>query len=292
MQAGADGRHFKSILQHFHPHHSILRNLVDTCCELDCLRSLSLFSHTLSYPKCRPKVIEASDASCQFFKAIDLRFPLLESTQEATFIPNDISLSADETSILLLTGPNMGGKSTILRQTCLAVILAQIGCYVPAKSCDLTVFDRIFTRLGAQDNIVMGRSTFMMEMDDVASVLKKATSRSLVVLDELGRGTSTIDGMAIAKSVMLYIMRNIKCLTMTATHYRPLALELESTPGVLCQYMACKAGSDEHRVSFLYKLVSGVSPKSFGLNVALMAGIKSEVFLNSCKLFRLSQKPT
>lgn len=213
----------------------------------------------------------------------ELRHPCITTDRLASFIPNDVRLGmvgeqqeggnkADE-RIVLLTGPNMGGKSTLLRQTCLAIIMAQVGCYVPARSCVLSPVDRIFTRLGANDNIIAGQSTFMVELMDTSRILRDAGPRSLVILDELGRGTSTFDGMAIAQATLLYLTRVNRPIGLFATHYRPLAVDLEREPGISCQYMSCALDAGDRRVTFLYKLTRGISPKSYGMNVAAMAGL-------------------
>jgi DNA mismatch repair protein MSH6 len=178
----------------------------------------------------------------------------------------------------------MGGKSTLLRQVCLAVILAQIGCYVPASSFVLSPVDRIFTRLGANDNIMAGRSTFLVELLDTAKILREATSHSLVILDELGRGTSTFDGMAIAHATLLHLLRRQRPLALFATHYRPLAIDCQQETGVLCRYLDCATDPDSRRVTFLYKLTLGISPKSYGMNVAAMAGLPNDLLLEASKV--------
>lgn len=149
------------------------------------------------------------------------------------FVPNDtlISPNQDQT-LLLVTGPNMGGKSTLLRQTCIAVILAQIGCYVPAESLTLTPVDRIFTRLGASDRILEGKSTFYVEMEETRNIISFATFKSLAIVDELGRGTSTFDGYSIAHAVLKFLVNNLRCRTLFATHYHMLLDEFRGTPGV------------------------------------------------------------
>jgi DNA mismatch repair protein MSH6 len=155
--------------------------------------------------------------------------------------------------------------------------LAQIGCYVTARECQISPIDRIFTRLGANDNIIAGQSTFMVELLDTAKIIKNATPRSLVILDELGRGTSTFDGMAIAHAVLLYLSRVSRCVGLFATHYRPVALDFLTEPSVSCQFMSCEVDQDKRRVTFLYKLAPGISPKSYGMNVAAMAGLPMEL---------------
>lgn len=272
---------YADLLRQFDSHtRSIWRTTVEQVARIDCLLSLTRASELMAYPKCLPQLIdEGHDGGGAFLDVTDLRHPC--AADPASFIPNDIKLGAkgNETGdrVLLLTGPNMGGKSTLLRQVCLAVILAQIGCYVPASTCQLAPVDRIFTRLGANDNIIAGKSTFLVELLDAAKILKEATPRSLVILDELGRGTSTFDGMAIAHSVLLHLVRHSRPLTLFATHYRPLAMDCLAEAGVNCSYMNCLTDAGSKRVTFLYKLVSGVSPKSYGMNVAAMAGLPPEL---------------
>ncbi|KAK3034368.1 hypothetical protein RJ639_032266 [Escallonia herrerae] len=204
-------------------------------------------------------------------------------------VPNDIHLGEFTDGYLprtlLLTGPNMGGKSTLLRATCIAVVLAQLGCYVPRELCVLSLVDIIFTRLGATDRIMTGESTFLfIECTEIASVLQNATQDSLVILDELGRGTSTFDGYAIAYAVFRHLVEKVNCRLLFATHYHPLTKEFGSHPHVTLQHMACTfklKPEDSHQgnqeLVFLYRLASGACPESYGMLVALMAGIPKRV---------------
>ena len=204
--------------------------------------------------------------------------PCVTLTSKKNFIPNDTHLDAgDNQQLLLVTGPNMGGKSTLLRQTALAVVLAQMGCYVPAESCELTPVDRVFTRIGASDRILEGKSTFFIEMEETKNVLQFATNRSLAILDELGRGTSTFDGYSIAHAVMGHITKKINCLTLFSTHYHMLLDEFKEHPGVQSYHMAFVTSDTTDQVVFLYKFIRGECPSSFGLNVAKMAGLPSWV---------------
>lgn len=171
----------------------------------------------------------------------------------------------------------MGGKSTLLRQTALAAILAQIGCFVPAESCELTPVDRVFTRIGASDRILEGKSTFYVEMEETKNLLKCATPRSLAILDELGRGTSTFDGYSIANAVMQYLVRQLNCMTLFSTHYHMLLDEFREFPGVKTFHMAYNANEAGDHVIFLYKFIQGECPASFGINVARMAGLPQRV---------------
>lgn len=185
----------------------------------------------------------------------------------------------------------MGGKSTLLRQTCLIAILAQIGCFVPAEKCEVTPFDRIFTRLGASDRILLGQSTFFVELAETAVALRGATRRSLVIMDELGRGTSTFDGTAIASASVKHLVESNKCLTLFATHYHSLLEDWKDKPSVRLGHMECfveengtmdesEDGEQSEKgsnITFLYTLGEGSCPKSFGINVARLAGLPEEV---------------
>ncbi len=168
----------------------------------------------------------------------------------------------------------------MLRQTCIAVIMAQIGCYVPASKCRLTPVDRIFTRIGANDNILAGQSTFMVELSETSKILREATPRSLVILDELGRGTSTFDGYAIAYSVLKYLTTHVRCLGLFSTHYGMLTQEFESNSLIRLMFMSFFSDENKREVTFLYKLTDGVCPKSYGMNVASMAGLLPKVLLS------------
>ncbi|KAF9427910.1 DNA mismatch repair protein msh6 [Podila epigama] len=243
--------------------------------ELDCLGSLSKSSMALGSPACRPEFVEDSEKSVLELEG--LRHPCVIPGIAADFIPNDTVLGGSNPNLILLTGPNMGGKSTLLRQTCVAVIMAQLGCYVPAEKCRLTAFDRIFTRIGANDNILAGQSTFMVELSETSKILAEATERSIVILDELGRGTSTFDGYAIAYSVLHELSVRIGCLGLFSTHYGTLTEEFERDPNVALKHMACQVDQANREVTFLYKLVDGVCEKSYGMNVAHMAGVPRKI---------------
>ena len=172
----------------------------------------------------------------------------------------------------------MGGKSTLLRQTCLAIILAQMGCFVPADRLIFTPVDRIFTRLGASDRILEGKSTFFVEMEETKSIVSQSTRRSLVIIDELGRGTSTFDGYSIANAVLSYLVRKIKCRSLFATHYHMLLDDFRNCPGVQSYHMACKEDPKlPDVIRFLYKFKKGECPQSFGMNVALMSGLDKKI---------------
>nr|GMD26782.1 DNA mismatch repair protein MSH6 [Ipomoea batatas] len=274
----------KSILQRligrFCEHHSIWRELISTIAELDVLISLSIASDYYEGPTCRPHIRELpSQDNLPCLVAKSLGHPILrtDSLDKGAFVSNDVTLGgAGHSSFILLTGPNMGGKSTLLRQVCLAVILAQVGADVPAASFDLSPVDRIFVRMGAKDHIMAGQSTFLTELLETASMLSSATRNSLVALDELGRGTSTSDGQAIAESVLEHFVHKVQCRGMFSTHYHRLAIDYQQDPQVSLCHMACHVGEGLgglEEVTFLYKLTLGACPRSYGVNVARLAGL-------------------
>ena len=193
------------------------------------------------------------------------------------FVPNDIYLDDDKQQIIIITGPNMAGKSALLRQTALIVLLAQVGCYVPAESAKIGLVDKIFTRVGASDNISLGESTFMVEMTEAANILNNVTGRSLVLFDELGRGTSTYDGISIAWAIVEYLNQNAKGRprTLFATHYHELNEMERQLPAIRNYNVSVKEVGD--KVIFLRKLVPGGSEHSFGIHVAEIAGMPKSI---------------
>ncbi|XP_021741550.1 DNA mismatch repair protein MSH7-like [Chenopodium quinoa] len=261
------------------------------CC-IDVLRSFATIAIDSSGSMCRPSILPQSTSTvCQNNEGPTLKFkglwhPFALRESGGLPVPNDIVLGKDTNGhlprTLLLTGPNMGGKSTLLRAACLAVILAQLGCYVPCETCSLSVADIIFTRLGATDRIMTGESTFYIECAETASVLQNATQDSLVLLDELGRGTSTFDGYAIAYAVFRHLIEKVNCRLLFATHYHPLTKEFASHPHVSLQHMSCamkprSSTGEDFDLVFVYRLATGACPSSYGLQVALMAGIPKQV---------------
>ena len=196
-----------------------------------------------------------------------------------SYVPNNITMSQSTTRALLVTGPNMGGKSSYVRSVALIAIMAQIGSFVPATSATLGILDAVFTRMGAFDNMMSGESTFMVELSETSDILKLATDRSLVVLDELGRGTSTHDGVAIAASVLDYLVRERKCLTLFITHYQMLARMANGFPGGELKNVHMRFTEEEgsDNVTFLYEVGEGVAHRSYGLNVARLANISQRV---------------
>ncbi|MBO4947397.1 MAG: DNA mismatch repair protein MutS, partial [Lachnospiraceae bacterium] len=206
------------------------------------------------------------------------RHPVVEKMiPNDLFIRNDTELDINENRIAIITGPNMAGKSTYMRQTALIVLLAQMGCYVPADQADIGIVDRIFTRVGASDDLASGQSTFMVEMSEVANILRNATVNSLLILDEIGRGTSTYDGLSIAWSVVEYIsnFHRLGAKTLFATHYHELT-ELEGQlPGVHNYCIAVKEQGDD--IVFLRKIMRGGADRSYGIQVAKLAGLPQDV---------------
>ena len=215
----------------------------------------------------------------------DARHPVVESVQgPGRFVPNTIELSNRESQVLIITGPNMSGKSTYIRQAAVLTLLSQIGSMVPASSARLGLVDRIFTRVGASDDLAGGRSTFMVEMVETASMLNQATKRSLAILDEIGRGTSTYDGLAIARAVVEFIhdSRNVGCKTLFATHYHEMTELGESL--ARARNMRVEVAEDDGRVSFLYRIVPGGADRSYGVHVARLAGMPSSVITRALEI--------
>ncbi|GKZ20743.1 DNA mismatch repair protein msh6 [Aspergillus brasiliensis] len=241
--------------------------------QLDCLISLAKASSSLGQPSCRPVFVDDERSVLEFE---ELRHPCLISSV-GDFIPNDIQLGGTHANIDLLTGANAAGKSTVLRMTCVAVIMAQIGCYLPCQSARLTPVDRIMSRLGANDNIFAAQSTFFVELSETKKILSEATPRSLVILDELGRGTSSYDGVAVAQAVLHHVATHIGALGFFATHYHSLAAEFEGHPEIAPKRMRIHVDDEERRVTFLYKLEDGVAEGSFGMHCAAMCGIPDKV---------------
>jgi DNA mismatch repair protein MutS len=239
---------------------------------LDVLAALAEDAAVNNYIK--PHVHDGDDLT-----VVDARHPVVERRTAAgdAFVPNDITLNAGTCQLIILTGPNMGGKSTYLRQTALLCLMAQAGSFVPARSAKVPLVDRIYARVGASDNIARGHSTFMVEMQETANILHTATSRSLVVLDEIGRGTATFDGLSIAWAVAEFLATNAKVRpkTLFATHYHELTDLADATPGVVNFHVAAREWKDD--IIFLRKIVPGRSDRSYGIQVARLAGLPRTV---------------
>jgi DNA mismatch repair protein MutS len=245
--------------------------------EVDVLSSLAHIAALRNY--CRPQLLASTEGDAGDLEIIEGRHPVIEQQEMAggseRFVPNDLYLNASTHTILLLTGPNMGGKSTYLRQTALIVILAQMGSFVPARSARLSVVDRVFTRIGASDNLARGRSTFMVEMTETAAILHTATARSLILLDEVGRGTSTYDGLAIAWAAIEYLHARVRAKTLFATHYFELTELADQLTGVKNYHVSVKETGGG--IVFLRKVEPGAADRSYGIEVAKLAGLPNEV---------------
>ena len=205
---------------------------------------------------------------------IDGRHPVVESVIKDEYTPNDVIMD-EKTNVLLITGPNMSGKSTYMRELAIIIILCQIGSFVPAKEANLCIFDKIFTRIGASDDLVGGESTFMVEMKESAIALKNATKNSLILFDELGRGTSTYDGMSLAGAIIEYIETNIKCKTLFSTHYHELTKMSEIFDGIKNVHVSIY--EENGNIKFLHKVKDGAVDKSYGINVAKLANLPNKV---------------
>jgi DNA mismatch repair protein MutS len=239
--------------------------------EVDVLSGLAHLAALRNY--CRPRFDDSGD-----LEIVEGRHPVIEQQEIGggeRFVPNDLYLNATTHTVLVLTGPNMGGKSTYLRQAALIVILAQMGSFVPARSARLGVVDRVFTRIGASDNVARGRSTFMVEMTETAAILHTATPRSLILLDEVGRGTSTYDGLAIAWAAIEYIHARTRAKTLFATHYFELTELADQLSGVKNYHVSVKETGGG--IVFLRKVEPGAADRSYGIEVAKLAGLPSEV---------------
>ncbi|OGB90855.1 DNA mismatch repair protein MutS [candidate division WOR-1 bacterium RIFCSPHIGHO2_01_FULL_53_15] len=240
---------------------------------------LSLAEVAVENRYCRPKLRMTNDE----LRIKAGRHPVVEKTLgEFQFVPNDVELD-EKQSFLLITGPNMGGKSTYMRQTALICLMAQIGSFVPARSAELCLIDRIFTRIGALDDIYSGQSTFMVEMTETANILNNATENSLIILDEIGRGTATFDGMSIAAAVAEYIHKNVKAKTLFATHYHEITQLADKHSGMKNISVTVKEEGD--RITFLHKIADGPADRSYGIQVAKLAGLPEEVVKRSKDIY-------
>ncbi|KAG0676856.1 DNA mismatch repair protein msh6 [Pichia californica] len=271
------------IYENFDKSYDKCMKIVSSVGKIDCLVSLTRASEALGYPSCRPEIVENKYSFLDFKQ---LRHPCFMPgsgiLNSKDFIPNDISLGLNnENSMGLLTGANAAGKSTLLRMTCIATIMAQIGCFLPADSAKLTPIDSIMTRLGANDNIMQGKSTFYVELLETKKMLDTATPRSLIILDELGRGGSSSDGFAIAEAVLHHFATHVQSIGFFATHYANLGQSFINHPKIIPLRMSILVDAKSKKITFLYKLEKGQSNGSFGMHVATMCGIPSEIVENA-----------
>lgn len=257
-----------------------LSNLAITLSIIDALTSLSIASEELNLV--RPTLCQTRNVNI-----IDGRHPVVEHVSTKEYVPNSI-LMDEFTDTLLITGPNMSGKSTYMREFAIIVILAQMGSFVPAKSATLPIFDKIFTRIGASDDLVSGESTFMVEMKEANNAILNATSNSLILFDELGRGTATYDGMSLARSILEYISNNIRCKTLFSTHYHELTDLAETIPSIENVHVSAK--EENGQVYFLHKIEKGPIDKSYGIHVASLAGMPTSLIDRAKEILSLYEE--
>ncbi len=259
-----------------------LKRTADALAELDILISLANVARENNFV--RPVILDEDGA----LNIQDGRHPVVEATSRQKFVPNDVFMNNDTDRTMLITGPNMAGKSTYMRQVALIVLMAHIGSFVPASMAEIPLTDKIFTRIGASDNLISDQSTFMVEMSETADIIKNATKNSLIILDEIGRGTSTYDGLSIAWAVLEYINENIKAKTLFATHYHELTALENTLVGVKNYKINVKELNGT--IIFLRKIMRGATNRSFGIEVAELAGVKKEVTDRAKKLLKGLEK--
>ncbi|OQV25128.1 DNA mismatch repair protein Msh6 [Hypsibius exemplaris] len=280
----------RKVFEMFDNHYAEWSKAVKCLATLDVLIALEEYSSNLSQ-HCVPVFHQASPEQPPFIAIRDGHHPLVYKTfSGGEYIPNDAFIGTGEPSdasysgsLTLVTGPNMGGKSTLMRQIGLITVLAQLGSNVPASSCELTPVDRIFTRIGASDNLLAGESTFFVELSETSAIIQHATQNSLVLVDELGRGTATFDGTAVAAAVLRDLATRIKCRTLFSTHYHSLVERFGTDPNVKLGHMACLVENEneddptKESITFLYKFIRGACPKSYGFNAAKLAGLPDAI---------------
>ncbi|CAM4425885.1 DNA mismatch repair protein MutS [Pseudoalteromonas maricaloris] len=273
-------RLYEELFELIAPYIEQLQVMAAALADLDVLNTLAERAQTLDY--CKPTLTEGTEIDL-----VDGRHPVVEQVSKEPFIANPVKLN-DERKMLIITGPNMGGKSTYMRQTALIVLMAHIGSYVPASAATIGIVDRIFTRIGASDDLASGRSTFMVEMTETATILNNATAQSLVLMDEIGRGTSTYDGLSLAYATADYLASKIAAKTLFATHYFELTELAEQQAGLVNVHLDAVEHNDT--IAFKHTVMEGAASKSFGLQVASLAGVpKAVIKLAKQKLTLLEQ---
>ncbi len=273
---------YDGLLESLLPHLVALQTTASAISELDVFTNLAERALTLNYN--RPQLVETPSLHIE-----DGRHPVVEKTSDTPFVPNTVELN-NEQRMLIITGPNMGGKSTFMRQTALITILAHIGSFVPASRAVVGPMDRIFTRIGASDDLATGRSTFMVEMTETATILHNATERSLVLMDEIGRGTSTFDGLSLAWACAEHLARSLRAFTLFATHYFELTTLPETVTGVTNVHLDAVEHGDN--IVFLHAVKSGPASQSYGLQVASLAGVPREVIAQAQRRLVLLENQT
>ena len=255
-----------------------LQRISKVISEIDVLESFAFVSEKYNYT--RPNITSTNE-----IKITSSRHPVVEKVlKRGEYVPNDIIMDKN-TDILLITGPNMAGKSTYMRQLGIISIMAQIGCFVPAKEATLPIFDKIFTRIGASDDLVSGESTFMVEMMEASRAIRFATPNSLILFDELGRGTATFDGMSLAEAILEYVANKIKCKTLFSTHYHELTDMEKTLPNLKNKHVS--AVEENGVLTFLHKVKDGSVDKSYGINVAKLAGLPDEVIERASAILKV-----
>ena len=253
-----------------------LQKLASVLADIDCLYALSALSKQYGYV--RPTFDK------EVFEIKEGKHPILDvMMKNPRYVSNDLRMDS-ETEIEIITGPNMGGKSTYMRQIALIVIMAQVGCFVPCKSCIMPIFDKIFTRIGASDDILSGQSTFMVEMIEANNALSNATNKSLILFDEIGRGTSTYDGMALAQAIIEYIATILHSKTLFSTHYHELTSLEANLDNV--KNVHVNVHEEKDKITFMYKVTSGVAKRSYGINVAKLANLPTSVIDRANELLK------
>jgi DNA mismatch repair protein MutS len=254
-----------------------LQSLADTLAQVDCLSSLARLAKKRNY--IRPHITNTAELNI-----IEGKHPVLAEMLAAEFVPNDVELGNSNGDVTIITGPNMSGKSTYIRQSALLVIMAQTGSFIPAKKASIGLVDRIFTRVGASDELTRGQSTFMVEMTETANIINNATEKSLVILDEVGRGTSTYDGLSLAWAITEHIATKLKCRTLFATHYHELTELAELFENIKNCNVSVREWAGE--VVFLHKILPGGTDKSYGIHVAKLAGLPKSILERSSEILQ------
>lgn len=280
----------RRVFEKFSEKYEVFSQVVHCLSMLDVLCSLAEYASTYSQDICIPKILPFQDKP--FISIENGRHPCIQNTDN--FVPNDTKLGIEEqANFMILTGPNMGGKSTLMRQVALISVMAQIGSCVPSSCCEMSLIDRIFTRLGAQDDIIRGQSTFYIELSEASSILRHATKESLVVIDELGRGTSTHDGNAIATAYVKKLT-TVGCRTLFSTHYHSLVDNFVDVKDIQLGHMPCLVANEEdplqESIVFLYKMSEGRCPKSYGFNAAKLAGLDRKIVVRGVEIAKQLEK--
>ncbi len=259
---------------------SRLQDIAKVLSEIDVLASFTTVVEENKYV--RPKLIENREVYIK-----NNRHPVVEKVMKSDYVSNDIIMN-EGTNVLLITGPNMSGKSTYMRQFAITVIMAQIGCFVPATECSMPIFDKIFTRIGASDDLVSGESTFMVEMIEANHALMNATKNSLILFDELGRGTATYDGMSLAQAILEYICNNIQAKTLFSTHYHELTALEHKISGL--KNIHVSAHEEKGKITFLHKIKNGAVDKSYGIHVARLANLPDDLIKRANEILNIYEK--